>query len=589
MIGKKRKNQSKSGDDMAKKYTEEQLKEALEIYKENHKDSVYIPQNAVVTLKDGTKVNLGTWGSHMKSRLKTISSELKKEVLFLYPKHFEDNKRSYSLAQLKEALVFYKKEHKDSKYIPTNAIVTLKDGTKVNLGTWGNNIKSGSTKISFELEKLVYTLFPKQFEEVRKIYTEEQIKEALRLYKKGHKNSEFIPQNAIVILKDGMKINLGTWGRNVKSGITKISSELRQEVLTFYPNQFEIRKKTKTGKESISPLEKYKELFKGDEVKAKQVVECLRKLREKRQAKKSYEWNIEDVLQEFHIDRKQLDSYLKKTVKEERKSTSLEYHGQDLHSYCLEQGYNYEILVKALRLHSFCGHDTLEQLINRILTQTPNRIPTWIYENYGTLIEQKLIWLKLDKSKILKSMSQNIIPLEEAIRHDIFLQERKEQTNDWLEEPYNYLVAQINSGQGRKETEENLAYNFYMLVKKYHLTPSEYQILWNSISHYINTIHSYQIIDVGLAGRTIDKIEKIKKYQLDQDDIKESYLFALSFDKKLSQRSDLLRSFLMKKGSDIQEVQKSLKNTLTEKEFSAIQKIKAEMNQTIQKVKKLKL
>ena len=66
MIGKKRKNQSKSGDDMAKKYTEEQLKEALEIYKENHKDSVYIPQNAVVTLKDGTKVNLGTWGSHMK-------------------------------------------------------------------------------------------------------------------------------------------------------------------------------------------------------------------------------------------------------------------------------------------------------------------------------------------------------------------------------------------------------------------------------------------------------------------------------------------------------------------------------------------
>ena len=45
----------------------------------------------------------------------------------------------------------------------------------------------------------------------------------------------------------------------------------------------------------------------------------------------------------------------------------------------------------------------------------------------------------------------------------------------------------------------------------------------------------------------------------------------------------------MKKGSDIQEVQKSLKNTLTEKEFSAIQKIKAEMNQTIQKVKKIKI
>ena len=45
----------------------------------------------------------------------------------------------------------------------------------------------------------------------------------------------------------------------------------------------------------------------------------------------------------------------------------------------------------------------------------------------------------------------------------------------------------------------------------------------------------------------------------------------------------------MKKGSDIQEVQKSFKNTLTEKEFSAIPKDKSRNESNHSKSKKIKI
>ena len=66
-------------------YTEAQLKEALKIYKEEHKNSDHIPYRAVVTLKDGAKVNLGTWGTYIKTRKKSISPELEKELLVCFP------------------------------------------------------------------------------------------------------------------------------------------------------------------------------------------------------------------------------------------------------------------------------------------------------------------------------------------------------------------------------------------------------------------------------------------------------------------------------------------------------------------------
>ena len=74
-----------------KKYTEDQIKEALLIYKNEHQESTYIPQKTVVTLKDGTNIRLGTWENNIKSEGYNISEDLKEFVISLYPKHFKNN------------------------------------------------------------------------------------------------------------------------------------------------------------------------------------------------------------------------------------------------------------------------------------------------------------------------------------------------------------------------------------------------------------------------------------------------------------------------------------------------------------------
>ena len=74
------------------------------------------------------------------------------------------------------------------------------------------------------------------------------------------------------------------------------------------------------------------------------------------------------------------------------------------------------LISKAVRLHDFCSHDTLEQLINRVITtyqQEGQHAPsTWIYEKYGNLVKHELTYLHLDSNAILKNMSQNVISLK---------------------------------------------------------------------------------------------------------------------------------------------------------------------------------
>lgn len=509
-------------------------------------------------------------------------------------------KQAYTEAQLKEALKIYKEEHKNSDHIPYRAVVTLKDGAKVNLGTRGTYIKTRKKSISPELEKEIISLFPTQFEDNRRTYLEEQIREALDIYKRDHKDSDHILRSAAVTLKDGTKVNLGTWGNNVKRGTTRISLGLRKKVLELFPNQFKVIKKSKTGKASTSTFQKYKDLFDGNEEKAKRVVECLKELRERRQSRKKQEWNIDNLLQEFDVNLEQLDSYLNRTKPEDRSAPSspLKYHGETLRSYCIEHGYNYDLISKAVRLHDFCSHDTLEQLINRVITtyqQEGQHAPsTWIYEKYGNLVKHELTYLHLDSNAILKNMSQNVISLEEAIRHDVFLKERKERTNDWLEEPYNYLVEEIDSEKGKEETEKDLVNRFYGLVEEYHLDQSEYQVLWNSISRYINTMREYQMLDVGLTTNEEEKIEKIKKYRMEEEDIEESFFVPLSFDKgvlvgrqsELYKRRNELRQYIIDWDYYSEEEKEAWKSKFNSEELHYINKTRKDIDKTIQSVRK---
>ena len=178
---------------------------------------------------------------------------------------------------------------------------------------------------------------------------------------------------------------------------------------------------------------------------------------------------------------------------------------------------------------------------------------TWIYEKYGTLVKSILADLNLDSSAILKNMTENVVTLEEAIRHDAFLRCRKESTNAWLEEPYNYLVEELDNTKGQEQAEEDILVMGKILINEYHLTREEFSILVESFGRYANAIRGYQMYDVGLETNEEKRIEKIKTYQMSEEDIEESFFVPLKFEdgvllgkqSELYQRRNLMRQYII--------------------------------------------
>lgn len=567
-----------------KKYTKEQVKEALELYKKNHEAAKYVPARTTITLSNGSIVNLGNLLNSIKSGNTEISGELREYIIGLFPNQFENNRKTYNEEQIKEALTIYKKKHQESTYIPRKAVVTLKDGTKINLGNLGYIIKRGNINISADLSSYILSLFPNQLKNNARVYKEEQLKEALLIYKNEHQESTYIPQKTVVTLKDGTNIRLGTWGNNIKSEGYNISEDLKEFVISLYPKHFK-NNKVYTD-ENLMEIPNSKE------------EEPLDTYEEEIMLKKRH-LTIDKVLKKFNLNIDELNFYLEKIRinKEIDISKPIDYRGKTLRSYCLEQGYNYDIVKKAIRLYKFCKHDTFDQLINRVLItskQDENTPSTWIYEKYGNLIGQVLIYLGLDSNAILKNMSQNVISLEEAIRHDIFLKEKKNTVTTWLEEPFNYFIARIDNNKSKEENEQDLVIYFSDFVKKYNLTQVESKVLQNSITRYINVMREYQIVDVGLETKEGKKIKKITKYNLNAEEIEESFFVPLAFDQgvllgrqsELYKRRQLLRQYIIDWDYFTDEEKDDLQSTFTKEELYYINNSREKINETVKVLRK---
>ncbi len=177
----------------------------------------------------------------------------------------------------------------------------------------------------------------------------------------------------------------------------------------------------------------------------------------------------------------------------------------------------------------------------------------WNYEKDAYLLNYILLELQLDSNQILQDMSNQRITIEEAIRHQIFLQTSEKRENGWLEELYNYLIDEINIKKNEQQAVEDIIGQYESMMVKYHLTLEEQQIINKAFSKYLKVMKEYQILDVGLETDEEKKLEKIKNYNLDQEDIEESYFVPLEFDQgtllerksKLYQRRQLLRQYIM--------------------------------------------
>ena len=258
------------------------------------------------------------------------------------------------------------------------------------------------------------------------------------------------------------------------------------------------------------------------------------------------------------------------------------------------------VIGPTIKLHDMCRYDTLEQLINRSLTtynKKGQRGPaTWIYEKYGNLVKHVLLHLKLDSTSILRDMTNYIMTLEEAIRHDVFKRGVDVKENAWLEELYNYLIEEINDNKEQKQTEEDIADMFVILVQEYKLTKEEYQVLWKTFSNYVDTMREYQKVDVGLETNQSKKLEKIKQYNLDEYDIEESFFVPLEFDKgvllgrqsELYKRRQLLKQYIIDWDyyTDMEKESIKEQNNFTDEELIYIKNTREEINEVIEESNK---
>ena len=312
------------------------------------------------------------------------------------------------------------------------------------------------------------------------------------------------------------------------------------------------------SKRSQNTLEKYTEIFKGDRKKAEMVVSCLDSLRNQRRSRKKQIYNIDNILKEFDVDQAKLLNQLARVREKGKEHEPVLMKGDEtLRKFCIDNGYNYEVISRAVRLHQLLPYSSLEETMNRVIIDYnhhgQHEPSTWIYEKYGTLVKSILADLNLDSSAILKNMTENVVTLEEAIRHDAFLRCRKESTNAWLEEPYNYLVEELDNTKGQEQAEEDILVMGKILINEYHLTREEFSILVESFGRYANAIREYQMYDVGLEANEEKRMEKIKTYQMSEEDIEESFFVPLKFEdgvllgkqSELYQRRNLMRQYII--------------------------------------------
>lgn len=557
------------------KYSQEEYRQAVKLYKEEHPTAESIPADVVVRLRKDHFISLGRYLTYLKRSSYQENKEMKDFVSAFFPKQFKKRRNTYKKKEVLEALQIYKEKNRMATFIPVDTKVLLKNGIEFPLGRYCNRIQQGKSGDKYHLSSEIVKMFPEQFSSRKIAYTESDILLAFDLYAQEHPKSFKIPSQAVVTLPNNKLVYLGSFCSNVKSGHTSCSLFLKERIESKFPFQFQ---RATTGRPSSlyrSLYKHYQQEFKEDK-KAQRVARCLEEFLKQRDQKKkdiSMDW----ILEEFAVDKKELFHLFTRIRLNDQKSypSSISIP-KKLSIFCSKNGFSYEKALRVFRLHSFCPNDTLEQLVNRVVTENKNEISTWIYESYGTSLPAKLRYLSFDSDILLKEMSQKIISLEEALAWDAFQKEKKKEDNNWLEVPFHYFLFE--------KSKEESSISFF---EKLPLEKEECEILKKSILHYERSRKGFQILEVGLISDKEEKIRKIKEYQLSEEDIEESFLTPVSFgENSYLMNYPFLRPYILDWNEYNEEEKEELRGQFRQDEIDYICDKRSQIDRMIKQLKK---
>ncbi|MBE6147408.1 MAG: hypothetical protein E7168_03645 [Firmicutes bacterium] len=470
---------------------------------------------------------------------------------------------------LKKALEKWKKKNPDIDYIdmPVDTYVTINNkkiyiGRKIQVvrsiySAMQKGKKYGNYK-DLSIEELAYwkslgVLEPKR----RKKITEPE-KSRLELYKKALKKWKIknkdlkysdITENEIIEV-DEQQVKIGAYLKAAKeaytlrkNGITKIA--LSDQELDYLESLgiFKSIKKEKLQK----PLKQ--------QTRYKKIKDTISILKEYNQDSKVF--YIDDIKRILKIDLEVFQQALETlepnhVIKKEQKIDPY----KTIRKYCLENGYNIENVKYLIKMQKIFKDEPIEKTLEIVLKvkQNPTMIDSWIYEKYGIHIFDILNSINVRQSRVISDMSKNIIPIEEALKKEVFSKNCIGKENySWLERLYNGMLHQLTDYNINKSTTNNALEIYDWEVDSCELTSDESKFLLNCFKDYVKTISEFRILEVGLESNKSNKIKKILSYHLTHDDIEESYTQALMFEKghlidensKLYERRQLVRQYII--------------------------------------------
>ena len=621
-------------------WQEEVYRQAILQWKKEHPEKKYldIRQKDIVELESLGEVRIGNLVSLRRKIYKAMQQgksyekmkNLTKEQITWDEEHgmiwdYED----WQEKVYREAILQWKREHLERKYLDIRAIDTVElDGIGIiNIGTLVHKHRSIYKAMQEGKRYRVYNNLTEEqitWDEEQgmiwdyEVWQEDVYRQAILQWKEEHPEKKFLDIKAIEtvelegigIVRIGRLVCLrrGIYKAMQEGGKYKANSNLTEDQITwdtehgmiwdYQKYQEEEKKRQEKRKSSI---EKYTNLFNGDTSKAERVVRCLEDLREKRRSRKKQTWSIDNILKEFDVDEERLLKQLGRVREQEKERKPVLMKGKEtLRKFCMDNGYNYEVIARAVKLHQILPSTSLEEVMNRAIIDYNHhgqkRPSTWIYEKYGNLVKHILTNLNLDSSAILRNMTENVVTLEEAIRHDSFLRCRKNSSNSWLEEPFNYLVEELDNTKEEEQVVEDIVGMGKKLIEEYHLTREEFSILVESFGRYANAIRGYQMYDVGLETNEEKRLEKIKDYNMPEEDIEESFFVPLNFENgvllgrqsELYQRRNLMRQYIIdwKEYSDSEKVEAIRKNQFTTSEVEYMERTRRQIDKAITYSKK---
>lgn len=240
--------------------------------------------------------------------------------------------------------------------------------------------------------------------------------------------------------------------------------------------------------------------------------ESLLKNQTKTLEEASKELNISTIrlnsMIESGISLDEIDNKLKENNRGKR-NKYIKLDEETLFKYCLDNGLNYTIIYNMITIYNKTPEEAIKEY-----KKNGQKVPhKWIYEKYNVLLKHLFITFGIDSNRLIKTMRDNNLTLEQAVERIIFISYNNSNFTsieiEWLYELYTFL----------KECNNN---EYEEAKKTFFITENELNLLkqkQDKINEIKQQILLYEFSEILDIWNEQELIEMFELYNITKKDI----------------------------------------------------------------------